>query len=73
MTRHFGVIPVDRQQILRQVITADAKEINLFTTLVDDEHHRRHFEHDAERDLLFERNMLGAQLLFGFGEFFFYP
>ncbi len=73
MAGDFGVIAIDRQQVLRQVITADAKEINLFAALVDDKHHRRHLQHDAERDFFIEGDLLFAQRLFCGGEFFFHP
>ncbi len=73
MAGNFGVIPVDRQQVLRQVITPNTKEINLFTALIDDEHHRWHLQHDAKRDLLVEGDLLAAQLLFCFRKFLFHP
>ena len=57
MTRDFGVVAIDRQQILRQVVTANTKEINLFAALIDNEHDRGHFQHDAERDLFIKRNV----------------
>ena len=69
MACDFGVIAINSQQILRQVIATDAKEINLFAALVDDKHHRRDFQHDAKRDFLIKRNMLSAELLFRFGKF----
>ena len=73
MARHFRVIAVYRQQILRQVITPDTKEIDLFAALIDDKHHRRHFQHDAERDLLIKRDMLVAQRLPGLRQPIFHP
>ena len=73
MACDFGVIAINSQQILRQVIATDAKEINLFAALVDDKHHRRDFQHDAKRDFLIKRNMLSAELLFRFGKFLFHP
>ena len=73
VTSNLSVIAIHCQQILRQVITTNTKEINLFAALIDDEHHRRHFQHDAELDLLIKRNMFIAQLLFGFRQFFFHP
>ena len=73
VARDLTVITIHRQQILRQVIAADTEEIDLFTALVDDKHHRWHFQHDAKRDLLIERNMFIAQGLPGFGQLIFHP
>ena len=73
VARHLGVIAIDRQQILGQVVTADTKEINLFAALIDDKHHRRHFEHNAQRDLLIKRNMFAAQRLFGIRQLLLHP
>ncbi|CNT84192.1 Uncharacterised protein [Salmonella enterica subsp. enterica serovar Bovismorbificans] len=41
--------------------------------MIDDEHHRRHFQHNAEWDLLIERDMFITQLLFGFRQLLFDP
>ena len=73
VTGDFSVITIHRQQILRQVVTADTKEINLFAALVDNEHDRQYFQHDAEWDLFIKRNVFVTQLLFGFRQLFFHP
>ena len=73
MARHPGVIAIHRQQILGQVVAADTKEINLFAALVDDKHHRRHLEHNAQRDLFIKRNLFAAQRLFGIRQLLFHP
>src|SRR5690606_5070163 len=54
-------------------IAADAKEINFFAALIDDEHHRGDFQHNAEWDFLIKRNMFSPELLLRIGELLFYP
>ena len=73
VARHLSVIAIHRQQILGQIVAADTKEINLFAALVDDKHHRRHLEHNAQRDLLIKGNMLAAQRLLSIRQLLLHP
>ena len=39
VARNLGVVAIDCQQVLGQVVAANTKEINFFATLIDDKHY----------------------------------
>ena len=61
--RQLGVLPVDRQHVLRQVVGADGEEIHMPRQRVGLHRGGRHLDHDADRD--FGRAELGADALAG--------
>ena len=47
---HLGVISIHSKEVLVQVVSSDAEEIQFGTELVENKGDRRHLNHDSQRD-----------------------
>ena len=60
----FGILAVDSQCILSQIVRSDAEEINFLRQFAADHNGRRGLDHDAQFHILFIRDAFALQLFF---------
>src|SRR5262249_49812717 len=65
---HLGIIPINRKEILAEVVCPDAEEVQLGAKLLEDKSYGRNLDHDANRHARIEGNILGSKFIVQLGD-----